>query len=123
MGPLTWILQFLLAIAFVAAGLMKMTTPKERLLDRMEWVRGVTPRGIKVIGVIEILGGLGLVLPAVTGIAPVLTLLAAIGLAIVMVLAIWTHIRLQEASQAMPAAVLFVLLVITIIGLVTQGRV
>lgn len=123
MGPLTWILQFLLAIAFVAAGLMKMTTPKERLLDRMEWVRGVTPRGIKVIGVIEILGGLGLVLPAVTGIAPVLTLLAAIGLAIVMVLAIWTHIRLQEASQAMPAAVLFVLLVITIIGLITQGRV
>lgn len=123
MGAVTWILQFLLAIAFVAAGLMKITTPKERLLDRMEWVRNVTPRGIKVVGVVEVLGGLGLVLPVLTGIAPFLTLLAALGLAVAMLLAIWTHIRLQEASQAMPAALLFVLLVITIIGLVTQGRV
>jgi len=123
MGVVTWILQFLLAIAFVAAGLMKMSTPKERLLERMEWVRAVTPRGIKLVGLLEVLGGLGLVLPAVTGIAPWLTPLAAICLALLMALAIWTHVRLREASQAVPAAVLLVLLLITTYGLFSVGRV
>jgi len=120
-GILTWVLQFLLAIAFVGAGLMKLSTPKERLVERMEWARGVTPRGIKLIGLVELLGGIGLVLPALTGIMPGLTTVAAIGLALAMVFAVYTHVRLREVSQALPAAVLLTLLIITIIGLLSRS--
>lgn len=119
MGIVTWVLQFLLAIAFIGAGLMKLSTPKERLVERMEWARGVTPRGIKLIGLVELLGGIGLVLPALTGILPWLTTLSAIGLAIAMLLAIFTHVRLHETSQALPAAVLLLLLLLTIVGLLS----
>lgn len=120
-GILTWVLQFLLAIAFIGAGLMKLSSPKDRLVERMEWARGVTQRGIKVIGLVELLGGIGLVLPALTGIMPWLTTLAAIGLAVTMVFAIYTHIRLREVSQALPAAVLLLLLVVTIVGLLSRS--
>ena len=120
-GILTWVLQFLLAIAFIGAGLMKLSSPKDRLVERMEWARGVTQRGIKVIGLVELLGGIGLVLPALTGIMPWLTTLAAIGLAVTMVFAIYTHIRLREVSQALPAAVLLLLLVVTSVGLLSRS--
>lgn len=123
MGIAVWILQFLLAIAFCAAGLMKLLRPKEELRERMAWVEGVTPRGIKLIGLIELLGGLGLVLPALTGIAPILTLLAAIGLAIVMLAAIIVHRRIGDPlGQTVPALLLLVLLLLCIWGLVAQGR-
>ena len=123
MGIAVWILQFLLAIAFCAAGLMKMLRPKDELRERMAWVEGVTPRGVKLIGLVELLGGLGLVLPALTGIAPILTLLAAIGLALVMVAAIIVHRRIGDPlAQVAPALLLLVLLLLCIWGLVAQGR-
>ena len=123
MGIAVWILQFLLAIAFCAAGLMKLLRPKEELRERMAWVEGVTPRGIKLVGLIELLGGLGLVLPALTGIAPILTLLAAIGLALVMVAAIIVHRRIGDpVPQMIPALLLLVLLLLCIWGLLAQGR-
>ena len=123
MGIAVWVLQFLLAIAFCAAGLMKLLRPKAELRERMAWVEGVTPRGIKVIGLIELLGGLGLVLPALTGIAPILTLLAAIGLAIVMLAAIVVHRRIGDPiGQIVPALLLLVLLLLCIWGLLAQGR-
>lgn len=124
MGIAVWVLQFLLAIAFCAAGLMKLLRPKAELRERMAWVENVTPRGIKLVGAIELLGGLGLVLPALTGIAPVLTLLAAIGLAIVMVAAIAVHVRLKDpVGQIAPALVLLLLLLLCIWGLLAVGRV
>ena len=123
MGIAVWILQFLLAIAFCAAGLMKLLRPKDELRERMAWVEGVTPRGIKLVGLIELLGGLGLVLPALTGIAPILTLLAAIGLALVMVAAIIVHRRIGDPlAQMIPALLLLVLLLLCIWGLLAQGR-
>ena len=123
MGIAVWILQFLLAIAFCAAGLMKLLRPKEELRERMAWVEGVTPRGVKLVGLIELLGGLGLVLPALTGIAPILTLLAAIGLALVMVAAIIVHRRIGDPlAQLIPALLLLVLLLLCIWGLIAQGR-
>ena len=123
MGIAVWILQFLLAIAFCAAGLMKLLRPKEELRERMAWVEGATPRGVKLVGLIELLGGLGLVLPALTGIAPILTLLAAIGLALVMVAAIIVHRRIGDPlPQMIPAVLLLVLLLLCIWGLLAQGR-
>jgi uncharacterized membrane protein YphA (DoxX/SURF4 family) len=91
-----WIVQILLALAFGMAGFMKATKPVDTLVARMAWAADYSPRTIKLIGVVEILGALGLILPQLTGIAPVLTPIAAIGLAIVMVLAIGVHLRRRE---------------------------
>ena len=123
MGIAVWILQFLLAIAFCAAGLMKLLRPKDELRERMAWVDGATPRGVKLVGLVELLGGLGLVLPALTGIAPILTLLAAIGLALVMLAALVVHRRIRDPlPQMIPALLLLVLLLLCIWGLLAQGR-
>jgi hypothetical protein len=66
---------------------------------------------VRVIGVVELLGAIGLILPAATGIAPVLTPIAATGLALTMVLAAATHIRRKEPSGVAFNAVLFALAV------------
>jgi uncharacterized membrane protein len=107
-----WIAAGLLALAFLAAGLMKLTSPKERLAERMAWVDDYSAGGVKAIGAVEVLGALGLILPAVTGIAPILVPLAAAGLAIVMVLAAVMHLRRGDGAAAVvPNAVLFALAV------------
>jgi uncharacterized membrane protein YphA (DoxX/SURF4 family) len=96
MNVFLWIVQGLLGAAFIAAGLMKITQPREKLAGNMQWVTRRTPGTVKFIGVMETLGGLGLILPWATGIATILTPLAAVGLAIVMVLAIGDHVRAKE---------------------------
>ena len=91
-----WIVAVVLAVAFGAAGSMKLTTPKEALAERMDWVEDFSERTVKLIGAVEVLGAIGLVLPAALDIAPVLTPLAASGLALTMVLAAVTHARRKE---------------------------
>ncbi|MDQ1582656.1 MAG: hypothetical protein QOF36_710 [Microbacteriaceae bacterium] len=103
-----WIINILLALAFLLAGGMKAGVPKDVLAKRgMEWVEDFTPAFIKFIGIAEILGALGLVLPLVTRIANVLTPIAAIGLAIAMVCALVVHARRKEPF--VPTVVLAVL--------------
>lgn len=104
-----WIVQALLAVAFLGAGAMKLTQPKEKLVTSLAWAESFSPTSIKLIGAAEILGALGLVLPALTGIAPVLTPLAAVGLAVVMVGAIVTHGRRGETPMIAVNAVLLAL--------------
>ncbi|CCH18846.1 DoxX family protein [Micromonospora lupini] len=93
MNLVLWIIQILLAVVFVGAGLAKLTQPKEKLRDRMAWVDPVPPTQVKALGAVEVLAAVGLVLPAFTGIATVLTPLAAVGLVIVMIGAILVHLR------------------------------
>jgi uncharacterized membrane protein len=104
-----WVLQVILAVAFLATGSTKVIRPKAALRERMGWVDDYSDTGVKLIGTVEILGALGLVLPALTGIATILTPLAATGLAIAMIGAVITHIRRNEVPGALPAAVLFIL--------------
>ena len=112
-----WIVQAVLAIAFGMAGVMKSTQPKAKLQPRLPWVEDFSPNTVRFIGVVELLGAIGLILPAATGIAPILTPLAATGLAIVMVLAAGTHVRRKEPSGVAVNAVLFALA-----ALVAWGR-
>ncbi|KKI21364.1 MULTISPECIES: DoxX family protein [unclassified Leucobacter] len=93
-----WIVSGLLAALFLMAGIAKMSTPKEKLAEKMAWVNDYSPTGVKLVGLAEALGGIGLILPQLTGILPVLTPLAATGLAIVMVLAIVWHVRHDDAK-------------------------
>jgi uncharacterized membrane protein len=107
MNVVVWIVTVLLTLAFLGAGFMKITGKREQLLERMPWVADFTQTQVKGIGAVEVLGALGLVLPAITGIAPVLVPLAATGLTITMVIAAVVHIRRGDgAAAAIPSIVL-----------------
>ncbi|GAA1878973.1 DoxX family protein [Streptantibioticus ferralitis] len=113
-----WIIASVLAIAFFAAGLMKIAQPREKLAaSGMAWAGDFSPGAIKAIGAVEILGALGLILPAALNVAPVLVAWAAVGLAVVMLSAAVVHARRKE-NQAVPVNV--VLLVPAV--LVAWGR-
>ncbi|WP_394552524.1 DoxX family protein [Agromyces sp. MMS24-JH15] len=100
-----WIVNGLAALAFLAAGLMKATRPKEALAaNGMAWTEDFSAGSIKAIGALEVLGALGLILPLALGLAPILTPLAATGLAIIMLGAIVVHVRRKES--ALPSIVL-----------------
>ncbi|MFZ0905711.1 MAG: DoxX family protein [Mycobacterium sp.] len=92
-----WIVAIVLAASFAGSGLMKLLVPKEKLVSSGQgWAQDVTPTNIRFIGVVEVLGAAGLILPAVTHIAPILVPLAAIGLILVMVGAAVVHARRKE---------------------------
>ncbi|MEV1289153.1 DoxX family protein [Micromonospora sp. NPDC049679] len=109
MNTVLWVLQILLAAAFAMAGLMKATQPKRKLAANMPYVEDFSGGAIKAIGVLELLAALGLVLPAWTGIAPILTPLAATGLVIVMIGAVVVHGRRKEWGSLPINLVLLVL--------------
>ena len=93
-----WIVQGLLALAFLLAGLMKSFSPLEKLKKNMAWVGDVPAGLVRFIGIVEILGALGLILPKLTNIVPQLTIAAAIGLVLVMLSAAVFHVRRKESS-------------------------
>src|SRR5258708_24808788 len=86
-----WIVQILLALAFAMTGLMKLTQPYEQLAKRMGWVGDFSPSIVRAIGLVEVLGAIGAVLPALAAILPWLTPLAAVRLALNMLDAAATH--------------------------------
>jgi len=86
-----WIAQGLLAVMFIMAGIMKATQPIEALVESLPWVTS-TPLGlVRFIGISELLGGLGLLIPSIFRFKPFLTVWAALGLALIMVLAAGFH--------------------------------
>ena len=94
-----WVVQILLALAFGMAGIMKVSQPIDKLETRMGWVKSVGTRGVRLIGSLEILGAIGLILPALTGTLPWLTPVAAACLALTMIGAMIVHGRRGEYSQ------------------------
>lgn len=91
-----WVVQVLLALSFLGAGLMKELTPIDQLAQKMAWVSATPAALVRFIGIAEIAGALGLILPALTRIKPFLTGLAGVGLATVMVLALGMHLSRGE---------------------------
>ena len=104
-----WVAQALLALAFLGAGLFKILRPKERIQPSLPWVEDFSQPAIRGIGVLEVLGALGLVVPVVTGTATLLVPWAAVGLALVMVGAAATHLRREEGQAVVVNGVLLVL--------------
>lgn len=110
-----WILQGLLAAMFTMAGLMKATTPKEKLAEKMPWANDFSAGMVKFIGVSQLLGALGLVIPMATGILPILTPIAACGLALTMFFAAVYHFRKGEYKEIGVNTVLATLMIIVAI--------
>ena len=98
MNTALWIIAGLLATVFLVAGSNKLLIPQEKLAKAPGggWVLNFTAGFVKALGAVEILGAIGLILPALLGIAPVLVPLAATGLATIMVGAAVVEFRRQE---------------------------
>ena len=114
-----WIVTVLLAVVYLAAGITKATTPREKLIPRMAYMEDLSDGQARVVGILEFLGALGLVLPAATGIVPWLTPVAAFALALTMGAATALHIKRKE-SPVVPIVLGVVALVVGI-GWVVLG--
>jgi len=117
MGIALWVVQVLVAAAFVVSGATKLSQPKEKLLKKWAWVEDFSQGSVRIIGSLEVLGAIGIALPPLTGIVPFLTPLAALGLVLTMIGAALTHLRRAEYGAIAVNAVLFVLA-----ALVAYGR-
>jgi putative oxidoreductase len=91
-----WVVQILLAALFLNAGFLKATQPIASIAPMIPWAPDVPEPLVRFIGVSELAGAIGLVLPAWTRIRPTLTPLAACGLVVVMLLAALFHISRGE---------------------------
>lgn len=115
-----WIVQGLLALLFLMAGGMKMMQPKDQILEkmgeRMGWMEDFSQNTIRGIGLLEVLGALGLILPPLTGILPILAPLAAVGLVLTMIGAAMTHLRRGEMQSIAPNAILLLLALFVVYG-------
>lgn len=110
-----WVVQGLLAVAFLMAGLMKVSQSKEALKEKVGgWVDDYSLGQIKMIGLVEVLGAIGLILPMVLNIFPVLTPVAAIGLAVTMIPAAAIHLKRKEPIMA--NVVLLALALFVVVG-------
>lgn len=108
-----WIIAALLAISYLFFGGMKVVVAKEKMLERdpESWVKPVPAGAIKTLGILELAGAVGVILPPLTGIAPILAPIAGIGLAIVQVGATILHSRRGEV-KGLPMNLLLLLLAV-----------
>jgi hypothetical protein len=123
-----WIIAGVLAVVFLVSGATKLFVPKEKLdglLQRSggaaqaagEWTRDFSPGSLKAIGVLELLGAVGLILPAALDIAPVLVPLAASGAVLLFAGAVIMRLRRGER-----ATILVDLVYLAIAAFVASGR-
>jgi uncharacterized membrane protein YphA (DoxX/SURF4 family) len=91
-----WVLQIVLGGMFIMAGFMKSLQPINELAKSLPWVAESSAALVRFIGVSELLGGVGLILPMALKIKPRLTIWAALGLCAIMILATIFHVSRGE---------------------------
>lgn len=114
-----WAVAGLLTIIYLMSGVVKLLVPTERLANfgpSSGWIHDFKPGTVKLIGVAEVLGAIGLMLPALFDIIPVLVPLAALGLALIMTGAVSVRIRRHEPRYALVDLVYLVLIAFVAIG-------
>jgi hypothetical protein len=116
MNVVLWIVQGLLAVAYVLAGSTKAFQPMEQLGKRMKWVSSVPAGLVRFIGIAEVLGAIGLIIPIVFNVAPGLSIAAAGGLVLVQVFAIVFHLSRGEGRMLPTNVVLLLLAVLVLVG-------
>jgi DoxX-like family len=94
-----WIVQSLLALTFVGAGIWKVATPIPRLATMIPWAGQVSPGLLYTTAVFDILGRLGVLLPSVTRIKPGLTVVAALGCVALQASAVVFHLSRGEGAK------------------------
>lgn len=110
MNLLLWVFQGLLALLFLATGTMLLITPRNKITERATWAEAFPPGFVKFIGGLEVLGAVGLIVPMAIDVLPWLTPLAAVGLGLLMVGAVVTHLRHREYPNALLPLVVLLLI-------------
>jgi uncharacterized membrane protein YphA (DoxX/SURF4 family) len=117
MNTLLWTLQIVLAAIFGGAGAAKLIPSREQLAKTLGgWINGVPVQLIKLLGVAEVLAAIGLIVPPLVDIAPILTPIAATGLVLTMMGAIVTHARRREFPNVAANVVLAIIAVVVAWG-------
>lgn len=112
-----WITQGILALMFLMAGLIKSTQPIDKLLKSgISWADRFPISTVRIIGFCELLGALGLILPLLLNIYPILTSVSASALAFVQILAIFHHAKHKESKAIIFNIVLFAFAVFIVYG-------
>lgn len=93
------ILEVVIASLFIFYGLSKLLLPFEKIEKKVSWANDYSHNRLKLFGLLEVLGGIGLVLPHQLGIFPILTPMAATGLAMIMSGAIAVHLKRDELGM------------------------
>jgi len=107
-----WVGQILLAVIFAYSGALKSTQSRERMVETGQTAAKIVPLPfMRLAGMSELVGVLGVILPWATGIARVLTPVAAAGFGLVMILAAGVHSRLREPRAIAANTVIFVVAV------------
>jgi hypothetical protein len=112
-----WIIQGILAAMFAMAGIMKSTQPISKLVKTVTWADRFPISTVRFIGMVEMLGSIGLILPWALNIIPVLTPVAASGIATVQFLAMFQHAKHKEAK-----AITFNIVLLLLAAFVAYGR-
>ncbi|SFW52693.1 DoxX family protein [Chitinophaga sancti] len=110
LNPLLWILQVVLAILFIYSGYLKLFTPIARQAAMYPWTGQVAPVFLRFMGVIDLLGGIGILIPFTR-------IYAASGIVLLMISAAVFHITRGEAS-----VIGFNIAVAIVAGFIAWGR-
>jgi|SRR6516162_780817 hypothetical protein len=111
-----WVAQVGLCVLFAGTGIWKLTTPIPVLAAKFAWMGDVPPTFLRATGVVDLMGGIGILLPTLTRILPGLTVLAALGCALLQLCAIVFHIARGEAANTPFNFVLVVLAAFVVWG-------
>lgn len=102
-----WIVASILSLLTLASALAKLARSRQKLIDGgYTWAEDFSDTAVKNIGLLEVLGGLGLVLPGLFDTATVLVPVAGTGVGVLMLAAVGIHIRRGETKESMTPLVL-----------------
>ena len=117
MNSTLWIIQGILAAIFAMAGVMKSTQPMDKLVKTVNWVDRFPLSTVRLIGVAELLGAVGLILPWLLNIIPILTPISATAVALVQLFAIFHHAKHKENKE-----IVFNIVLLALAAFVAYGR-
>ncbi|WP_055491036.1 DoxX family protein [Streptomyces sp. TP-A0356] len=101
-----WVVAGALALLYLYGGGIKVIQTREQLQPMMAWVDRTPMSAVRTIGVLEVLGAIGLILPPLPGIAPWLALAAAIGFLLLQIGAITVHLSRGDRQLALNIALI-----------------
>ena len=115
MNIVLWVVQILLAVMYGMAGIMK-TFQTAKAKEQLPWAKNRSDTFVRFVGTAELLGALGLFLPLLTGILPWLTPLAAVGLTMIQLLAIFTEHLPKKEYNVIPVNIVLLALSIFVVA-------
>lgn len=117
MNVALWVGQALLAVVFAYSGTIKVSRSKERLVAMGQTGVSLFPMPlVRVVACCELLGVIGVLVPWLTRTVTVLTPLAAVGFAAIMVGAIAAHMRLREPYNVLATSLILLVAVAVAVG-------